>query len=372
MSAAIRLASAIYGDGVYGHSLLGDDTSVAELDRRQIVEFAQRHVGPGGATLVAVGDFEAGPFAALCDRLLASWPATEAAVRGFQRAQGLDVDGIAGPQTLQRLRETSAAGAGRPVDAVDTGTQPAHQGEARAPMTPHTPPTPTERRANATLAALAEVRARPLLVLFLLAVPLSCIHQFYFVHTSTFLADLQRRVASADTMASSINAVLGVGGGGLMTIGQMVEIGVLFLIPLFGKLVTRKSLLAVGIVAYALRMALFAYTDSMLPILLGVGLTTMLMAGSLVAGVAGLLLFLLGFEYGFVTSLSLVSEATPNARGRTLALGNGIGTVARGSATIASGWLYGAHGIVGSAALSGSVALCSLTLFLASRRGSAV
>ena len=45
-----------------------------------------------------------------------------------------------------------------------------------------------------------------------------------------------------------------------------------FLIPLFGKLVSRKSLLAVGIVAYALRMVLFAYTDSMLAILLGVSL----------------------------------------------------------------------------------------------------
>jgi predicted MFS family arabinose efflux permease len=107
-------------------------------------------------------------------------------------------------------------------------------------------------------------------------------------------------------------------------------------------------------------------------LLVGVGLTTMLVADQLAVGVAGLLIFLLGFEYGFVTSLSLVSEAMPAARGRTLALGNGIGTLARGSATIASGWLYGAHGIVGTAALSGSVAVCSLGLFLASRRGPGV
>ncbi len=107
-------------------------------------------------------------------------------------------------------------------------------------------------------------------------------------------------------------------------------------------------------------------------LLVGVGLTTMLVADELAVGVAGLLIFLLGFEYGFVTSLSLVSEAMPAARGRTLALGNGIGTLARGSATIASGWLYGAHGIVGTAALSGSVAVCSLGLFLASRRGPGV
>ena len=85
--------------------------------------------------------------------------------------------------------------------------------------------------------------------------------------------------------------------------------------------------------------------------------------------VIGLLLFLFGFEYGFVTSLSLMSEAMPDARGRTLALGNGIGTVARGSATIASGWLYTAHGISGTGALSGSLATVALCLFLLSLRG---
>jgi predicted MFS family arabinose efflux permease len=105
-------------------------------------------------------------------------------------------------------------------------------------------------------------------------------------------------------------------------------------------------------------------------LLLGAGLCVMLAAGdSLAIGVVGLLLFLFGFEYGFVTSLSLMSEAMPGARGRTLALGNGIGTVARASATIASGWLYTAHGITGTAALSGGVATVALCLFLLSRRG---
>lgn len=58
-----------------------------------------------------------------------------------------------------------------------------------------------------------------------------------------------------------------------MTIGQMSEIAVLALIPLIAKRVSRKSLLAVGIVAYAARMALFAYaSDSMTAVLLGVAL----------------------------------------------------------------------------------------------------
>ena len=137
---------------------------------------------------------------------------------------------------------------------------------------PHTPPSRQEAGSNATLKALGEVRHQPLLLLFVLAIPVSIIHQFYFVHTSAFLADLQRRAQAADQLAASINKVLGVGGGGLMTIGQMVEIAVLAAIPLAAKSLSRKTLLAVGLVAYAARMALFAYTDSMATILLGVGL----------------------------------------------------------------------------------------------------
>jgi nucleoside transporter len=137
---------------------------------------------------------------------------------------------------------------------------------------PHTPPAKGAAQASATLEALGEVKRQPLLTLFLLAVPISIIHQFYFVHTSAFLSDLQRRVTTAQSVAQAINHILGVGGGGLMTIGQMTEIFVLAGIPLFAKQVSRKALLATGIVAYGARMALFAYTDDILPILLGVAL----------------------------------------------------------------------------------------------------
>jgi MFS family permease len=121
---------------------------------------------------------------------------------------------------------------------------------------PHTPPT-EGRRKNATFEALGEIRRQPLLTLFLLAVPISCIHQFYFVHTAGFLGKLQSETAML------INDVFGVGGGGLMTIGQMSEIVVLAAIPLVATRVSRKGLLATGIVAYALRMALFAYVDAL-------------------------------------------------------------------------------------------------------------
>jgi MFS transporter, DHA1 family, inner membrane transport protein len=101
---------------------------------------------------------------------------------------------------------------------------------------------------------------------------------------------------------------------------------------------------------------------------LGAGLVVIVSAGDrLVLGVLGLLIFLLGFEYGFVTSLSLTSEAMPDARGATLAIGNAVGTLARGVGTIASGVLYGAHGIGGTAALSAGAAVVALGCYLFSR-----
>lgn len=140
---------------------------------------------------------------------------------------------------------------------------------------PATPPV-KGARSNAALEAIGEARRQPLLTLFLIAVPISCIHQFYFVHTGAFLSTFQIGVGEVD-FASAINRVFGVGGGGLMTIGQMSEIAVLALIPLVAKSVSRKSLLTVGIIAYAARMALFAYVDviplpEMLTLIAGVAL----------------------------------------------------------------------------------------------------
>jgi nucleoside transporter len=130
---------------------------------------------------------------------------------------------------------------------------------------PSTPPSKSAEK-NAVFEALGEVRHQPLLTLFLLAVPVSCIHQFYFVHTEGFLhAKLE--------VPAFFRTLFGVGGGGFMTIGQMVEVLVLGLIPLVAKQLSRKTLLAIGLCAYALRMALFAYLqDSGLVLLVGVGL----------------------------------------------------------------------------------------------------
>ena len=119
---------------------------------------------------------------------------------------------------------------------------------------PDTPPA-KGAKTNAFNAALGTVSRNPLATLFLVSIPISCIHQFYFVHTSGFLSGFQTKAAD------SINKIFGVGGGGLMTIGQMSELLVMASMPLVARALSRKQILLVGCLAYAARMALFAYVD---------------------------------------------------------------------------------------------------------------
>ena len=178
---------------------------------------------------------------------------------------------------------------------------------------PHTPPARGKER-SAWMEALGEVRVQPLLTLFLLAVPVSCIHQFYFVHTATFLGAYQFK------LSGWINEVFGVAGGGLMTLGQVSEIFVLAAIPLVAKRVSRRSLLAVGLVAYAARMALFAWVD-VIPL------------PPLVTLVAGILMHGLCFGcFIFVAFMIVDEETTKDVRATAQNLFNlvivGIGTIA--------------------------------------------
>jgi len=177
---------------------------------------------------------------------------------------------------------------------------------------PHTPPARGRER-SAWMEALREIRVQPLITLFLLAVPVSCIHQFYFVHTATFLGTYQFQ------LAGWINEVFGVAGGGLMTLGQVSEIPVLAAIPLVAKKVSRRTLLAVGLLAYATRMALFANVDVLpLPPLL-----------TLVVGIV-----MHGFCFGcfiFVAFMIVDEETTKDVRATAQNLFNlvivGIGTI---------------------------------------------
>jgi nucleoside transporter len=125
---------------------------------------------------------------------------------------------------------------------------------------PRTPPSVGDK-AYATWEARGEVQKNPrLMALFLFAVVVSCIHQFYFVHTAGFLGSYES--SEPTWFDKGLEYVFGVGGGGLMTIGQMSEIAVLALIPLVAKRLSRKTLLTIGLVAYALRMFLFTYVES--------------------------------------------------------------------------------------------------------------
>ncbi len=180
-------------------------------------------------------------------------------------------------------------------------------------LLPKTPPAKGEQK-SATAEALGEIKRQPLLTLFLLAVPVSCIHQFYFVHTAQFLGQFQTGAADA------INKVFGVGGAGLMTIGQMSEIAVLAMIPLVAKKMSRKTLLGAGIVAYGLRMALFAYGPSF-----GAGLDL----AAVILGVA-----LHGFCFGcfiFVAFMVVDEETSGDVRASAQSLFNlviiGIGII---------------------------------------------
>jgi nucleoside transporter len=139
---------------------------------------------------------------------------------------------------------------------------------------PHTPPTKTAEEKTAWLEGVKEVFKQPLITLFLIAVPVSMIHQFYFVFTSDFVTKVQTAAnsQSANAFSDWVNKIFGVGGGGLMTIGQMTEICVLAAIPFFAKSISRKNLLLIGLAAYAARMALFAFAPTLPTVILGIAL----------------------------------------------------------------------------------------------------
>jgi nucleoside transporter len=186
-------------------------------------------------------------------------------------------------------------------------------------LLPHTPPS-KGRKTNASLEALGEIKKNPLLTLFLLAVPISCIHQFYFVHTGLFLGSFQ---ASAKGLFKVINAIFGVGGSGLMTVGQFSELAVLSVIPFLAKRWSRKTLLGIGIIAYGLRMSLFAYVNQI------VAATGLGPVPILIAGVA-----MHGFSFGcfiFVAFMVVDEQTTGDVRASAQSLFNlvivGVGVI---------------------------------------------
>jgi DHA1 family inner membrane transport protein len=103
-------------------------------------------------------------------------------------------------------------------------------------------------------------------------------------------------------------------------------------------------------------------------LVLGFGLGLMAGSGSSQAmAIAGLGVFLTGFEYGFVSCLTLVSEAAPAARGRAIGMASMLGTLARSAAVITAGQLYDAFGMSGPLIWSSVTASLALVLVLLTR-----
>ena len=105
-------------------------------------------------------------------------------------------------------------------------------------------------------------------------------------------------------------------------------------------------------------------------VLLGLGLLIILLSGNSVAiALVGLLVLVIGFEYGFVSSLSLMSEAAPEARGTALAVGNALATITRASLIVLSGQCYERFGIIGTMVVSASaLTAAGLALMIDRRR----
>lgn len=187
--------------------------------------------------------------------------------------------GITVGQVLFRYHTPAGVGADEVTAAQNAGRAVAFQISAAIGAVmglycftlPDTPPSRNARQNTAWLEALGEVARMPLVVLFLVAVPVSIIHQFYFVQADGFIGSVQAKVTEKTWFDNAISQVFGVGGG-LMTIGQMTEILVLFAMPFLTKVLSRKQLLLVGLLAYAARMALWAFMPTLPFVIAGIAL----------------------------------------------------------------------------------------------------
>jgi len=115
-------------------------------------------------------------------------------------------------------------------------------------MLPHTPPKPSQGKQTIGqmlgLDAFSLLRDRSFLVLFVSSVLISIPLAFYYNFTNLFLNELG--VANA---------------AGKMTMGQMSEVLFMLLMPLLFRRMGVKWMIAVGMLAWTLRYALFAYGD---------------------------------------------------------------------------------------------------------------
>lgn len=155
--------------------------------------------------------------------------------------------------------------------------------------------------------------------------------------------------ASAGIALAGLSTIVVIGTWMEETLGISVD-GIGFVAMGFGAV---ELLSSSSSASFSDRLGKNRSTRAAVLLLLG-GLAVMSVSTTIVVAVAGVAMFFLGFEYAIVTSFSVVSEAMPSARGRVLSTNMAVGTVARGSGSIASGFLFESFGIAGSALLAGA------------------
>ena len=106
------------------------------------------------------------------------------------------------------------------------------------------------------------------------------------------------------------------------------------------------------------RRSLLAGSGLMVPTAMVLGTT----GHTAVAGVALITIFILGFEFGIVSAIPLISALQPTAAGSALGLAAGFGTIGRGVAAIVSTRLYERHGVGGSSLLAAACSSVALVL----------
>jgi MFS family permease len=223
---------------------------------------------------------------------------------------------------------------------------------------PATHPNRAGERRYAPLAALGAVcRSRALAVLFAVAVPLACLDRFTLVHGAEFLSRYGQGAPGA------VDRWLGVGGVGVLTLGQMTELVVLLALPWLTARVSHRRVLLVGAAAFALRLGTFALVPAEGPVLAAVA----------THGVSFGCFFFLGF---LVVDEETTDDVRASAQGLFQLVFGGVGAVFGSlAAAWAGGWARGVDGTLDPARLFGPpaavAALCALALALAYPRRTA-